>query len=73
MFKKVATWVLPLLILSTACAPALTATPEATVSAAPPVIAQPAPSIVPSSVPTTVVGIVPKQRDLIFVEFFAVT
>jgi len=53
-----------LLILFTACAPSPTS---------PVVTAEPVSSPLPTSVPTVIATDVPKQQELIFVEFFAIT
>jgi len=70
MFRKSFPFALMLIILVTACSPStLAVTPIPTSQAS----VEINPSAVPTLVPTSVSAAVPKQRDLIFIEFFAVT
>jgi hypothetical protein len=73
MFRKFPVFLLALLILMSACAPASTAIPAPVPTQE---IVKVVPSVVPSSIPVatqTSAPTVPKQKDLIFIEFFAIT
>jgi len=70
MFRKSIPFAFMLIILVTACSPSTSAvTPVPIVE----LRVEINPSAVPTLVPTSVSAAVPKQRDLIFIEFFAVT
>jgi hypothetical protein len=68
MLRKFFAYALLLTILATACTPSVQT--QMPVS---PTQVKAASSAIPSQIPTADTVVVPKQRDLIFVEFFAVT
>jgi hypothetical protein len=68
MLQKFFSCVLMLIILATACTPSVP-----TVMPVSPTQVEVVSSAIPSQMPAPATVVVPKQRDLIFVEFFAVT
>ena len=62
---------IPILLAAACSSPATSVTTATAVPA--PMTATTAPSDIPSPVPATKAVSVPKQRDLLFVEFFSVT